>query len=107
MAQLKQGSTVGGKQIATLDNGKIPVDNLPDIQAFPDGGVAGQVLKKTATGTEWSAEKDTTYTAGENITITDGVISATGGGSNEPITIISQHDIVKENGFQGYARVIY
>lgn len=35
----------------------------------PTGGTVGQVLKKTADGVAWSEDKDTTYSAGTNVTI--------------------------------------
>lgn len=47
--------------------------------------------------------KQNALTAGENITIENNVISATGAGSD--VTIVSQYDVPKENGFTGFLRV--
>ena len=35
--------------------------DLPEINALPEGGTTGQVLKKTASGVEWADDEGTTY----------------------------------------------
>lgn len=47
------------------------------LRLIPTGGATGQVLKKTSDGFGWGTDENTTYSAGTNISISGGSISAT------------------------------
>ncbi|MDD7319284.1 MAG: pyocin knob domain-containing protein [Prevotellaceae bacterium] len=42
-------------------DGKVPSAQLPKIDALPEGGTTGQVLKKTSDGVAWQNDNNTTY----------------------------------------------
>lgn len=62
--QRYQEKLVSGTNIKTINNqsllgtGNISIESGSNL---PEGGITGQVLKKTASGVEWANDNDTTY----------------------------------------------